>query len=44
MLGGDDGHTLLICAAPDWREERPEGELASVLFTTEVEVGRAGWP
>ena len=28
MLGGEDGRTLLLCAAPDWREERPEGELA----------------
>jgi sugar lactone lactonase YvrE len=44
MLGGDDGRTLLLCAAPDWREERPEGELASVLFTTRVEVPHAGLP
>jgi sugar lactone lactonase YvrE len=44
MLGGDDGHTLLLCAAPDWREERPEGELASVMFTTRVEVPHAGLP
>jgi len=44
MLGGDDGRTLLMCAAPDWREERPEGELASVLLTTSVEVGHAGLP
>jgi len=44
MLGGDDGRTLLMCAAPDWREERPEGELASVLLTTSVEVPHAGLP
>jgi sugar lactone lactonase YvrE len=44
MLGGDDGRTLLLCAAPDWREERPEGEKASVLFTTRVETPRAGRP
>jgi sugar lactone lactonase YvrE len=44
MLGGDDGRTLLICAAPDWREERPAGERASVLFTTRVEAPHAGLP
>jgi len=44
MLGGDDGRTLLMCAAPDWREERPEGERASALFTTRVEVPHAGLP
>jgi sugar lactone lactonase YvrE len=44
MLGGDDGRTLLICAAPDWREERPAGETASVLFTTRVEAPHAGLP
>jgi sugar lactone lactonase YvrE len=44
MLGGDDGRTLLLCAAPDWREARPEGELASELYTTRVEVPHAGFP
>jgi sugar lactone lactonase YvrE len=44
MLGGEDGRTLLLCAAPDWREERPEGETASALFTTRVEVPHAGRP
>ncbi len=44
MLGGDDGRTLLMCAAPDWREERPEGERAAGLFTTRVEVPHAGLP
>jgi sugar lactone lactonase YvrE len=44
MLGGEDGRTLLMCAAPDWREERPEGERASALFTTRVEVPHAGRP
>jgi sugar lactone lactonase YvrE len=44
MLGGEDGRTLLLCAAPDWREERPEGELASELYTTRVEVPHAGLP
>ena len=44
MLGGDDGRTLLICAAPDWREQRTEGETPSVLLTTDVEVPHAGLP
>lgn len=44
MLGGDDGRTLLMAAAPDWREDRPEGETASALYTTEVAVPRAGLP
>jgi sugar lactone lactonase YvrE len=44
MLGEEDGRTLLICAAPDWREERPEGERASVLYTTRVESPHAGLP
>lgn len=44
MLGGEDGRTLLLCCAPDWREERPEGELASELYTTRVDVPHAGLP
>ena len=44
MLGGDDGHTMLLCAAPDWRLPAVEGATPSVLFTTRVEAGRAGWP
>ena len=44
MLGGDDGRTLLLCAAPDWRLPPVEGALPSVLFTTRVEAGRAGLP
>ena len=44
MLGGDDGRTLLICAAPDWRQQRSEGETPSVLLTTDVEVPHAGLP
>ena len=44
MLGGDDGRPLLICAAPDWRQERAAGETASVLFTTQVEAPHAGLP
>ncbi|MCW2958458.1 MAG: vgb3 [Solirubrobacterales bacterium] len=44
MLGGDDGRTLLLCCAPDWRRTRPEGELASELYTTRVSVPHAGLP
>jgi sugar lactone lactonase YvrE len=44
MLGGDDGRTLLLCTAPDWRQERPAGELASELYTARVQVPHAGLP
>jgi sugar lactone lactonase YvrE len=44
MLGGVDGRTLLTCLAPDWRQERPEGERASALYTTRVDVPHAGLP
>ena len=44
MLGGEDGRTLALAAAPDWREEQPDGELPSVVFTTRVDVAHAGLP
>lgn len=44
MLGGEDGLTLMLTGAPDWREARPHGELASELYTTRVDVPRAGLP
>lgn len=44
MLGGADGRTLLLTAAPDWREARPEGELASELYTARVDIPKAGLP
>jgi len=44
MLGAEDGCTLLLCAAPDWRDPPPEGEEVSALFTTRVEVPHAGLP
>jgi sugar lactone lactonase YvrE len=44
MLGGEDGRTLLLTGAPDWRETRPAGELASELYTTRVDVPHAGLP
>lgn len=44
MLGGADRRTLMLTAAPDWRETRPEGELASELYTVRVDVPGAGLP
>jgi sugar lactone lactonase YvrE len=44
MLGGEDGRTLMLTAAPDWRQSRPEGELASELYTVRVDVPHAGLP
>jgi sugar lactone lactonase YvrE len=37
-LGGPDGHTLLLCAAPDFLEENRKDTREAVLFTTTVEV------
>jgi sugar lactone lactonase YvrE len=44
MLGGDDGRTLLICAAPDYFEEPRRAATEAVLFTTIVDVAHAGRP
>src|SRR4051794_9866160 len=44
MLGGDDGRTLLLCAAPDFLEHRREDKREAVLFTTTVDVPHAGLP
>jgi sugar lactone lactonase YvrE len=44
MLGGEDGRTLMLSAAPDWRQTRPEGEAASELYTVRVDVPHAGLP
>src|SRR3954447_18161077 len=38
-LGGSDGHTLLLCSAPDFAEEARKAAREAVLFTTKVEVG-----
>jgi sugar lactone lactonase YvrE len=43
-LGGEDGRTLLICAAPDSRERARSAAREAVLFTTRVEVPHAGLP
>jgi sugar lactone lactonase YvrE len=44
MLGGDDGRTLLICAAPDFAEEMRTAAREGVLFTTRADVPHAGLP
>ncbi len=44
MLGGDDGRTLLICAAPDFLEHLRMDKREAVLVTTTVDVPHAGLP
>jgi sugar lactone lactonase YvrE len=44
MLGGPDGRTLLLCTAPDFFEHARRETREAVLFTTSVEVPRAGLP
>lgn len=44
MLGGDDGRTLLLCAAPDFSERRRSRAREAVLLTTTVEVPHSGLP
>jgi sugar lactone lactonase YvrE len=41
MLGGDDGRTLAICAAPGYEDEEARD---AVVFTTRVETPHAGLP
>jgi sugar lactone lactonase YvrE len=44
MLGGDDGRTLLMCAAPDFAEANRAAAREAVLLTASVAVPRAGLP
>ena len=44
MLGGDDGRTMLLCAAPDFSERRRSAAREAVLLTTTVAVPRSGLP
>lgn len=44
MLGGEDGRTLLLCAAPDFFEEPRKAARKAVLMTTQVDVPHAGTP
>jgi sugar lactone lactonase YvrE len=43
-LGGEDGRTLIACAAPDFYEEPRSAAREAVLVTTTVDVPRAGLP
>ena len=43
-LGGEDGCTLLLCAAPDFLEANRAHARAAVLLTTVVDVPHAGLP
>jgi sugar lactone lactonase YvrE len=44
MLGGDDGRTLMACAAPDFLEHNRATAREAVLLTTTVDVPHAGLP
>lgn len=44
MLGGDDGRTMLLCAAPDFSERRRSAAREAVLLTTTVDVPHGGLP
>ena len=43
-LGGEDGRTLVACAAPDFHEEARKAANEAVLLTTTVDVPHAGLP
>ena len=43
-LGGEDGRTLLVCAAPDFLETNRAEARDAVLLTIEVDVPHAGLP
>ncbi|HEY7254980.1 MAG TPA: SMP-30/gluconolactonase/LRE family protein [Thermoleophilaceae bacterium] len=43
-LGGEDGRTLMACAAPDFHEEARKAALEAMLLSTTVEVPHAGLP
>jgi len=42
-LGGSDGRTLLVAAAPDFSPEARRAAAESVLFTAQVDVPRVGF-
>ena len=44
MLGGDDGRTLLLCAAPDFSARRRSQAREAILLTATVDVPHAGLP
>jgi sugar lactone lactonase YvrE len=44
MLGGEDGRTLLMCAAPSFLAHERMGKTDGLLVTAQVDVARAGLP
>jgi sugar lactone lactonase YvrE len=44
MLGGEDGRTLLMCAAPGFLAHERMGKTDGLLVTVQVDVPRAGLP
>jgi sugar lactone lactonase YvrE len=44
MLGGEDGRTLLCCAAPDFSEHARKRAREACLYTTTVDVPHGGRP
>jgi sugar lactone lactonase YvrE len=44
MLGGDDGRTLFLCAAPSFPEHERRPVREAVLLSTTVDVPHAGRP
>lgn len=43
-LGGQDGKTLFMCAAPDWDEASRKAETKGRMLSTQVKVDHAGTP
>ena len=43
-LGGEDGRTLIVCAAPDFHEQARAAAREALLLTTTVDVPHAGLP
>jgi sugar lactone lactonase YvrE len=43
-LGGEDGRTLIVCAAPDFHEQARAAAREAVLLTATVDVPHAGLP
>jgi sugar lactone lactonase YvrE len=43
-LGGQDGKTLFMCAAPDWDEASRKSETKGRMLSATVTVGHAGTP
>ena len=43
-LGGQDGKTLFMCAAPDWDEASRKAETKGRMLAAQVKVGHTGTP